>query len=971
MSDSETSTISRSQSTSSFNDTGATIMSSETSKSPSSEKNSSIDSTDDETSKLDSDVSKSRPQTPPPHSNVTSSNNKDAITDSEIVPTSATESSEPNSQGNSVNHNSTNSTVTSATDHADEFYTPASHKSIRTPTSTRSPDGSRTESKPIDPVILQVITNTEAQNMALDFFHGTANFITTDNYASWMGDEGTLQADTRSAYMELFSWTGKSILGALRDLCDRLYMKGESQQLNRLMESFSNAWFKMNPQNGFYDSNVVYTIAYALLLLNTDLYAADHTNTKKISKSKFVSNTIESIKTAHAFSKKANETSEKSRNEPISASTKTTTSDSKASEDVSTPLPNLNSHNNKLENRKSSFSYSSSTLVGTSFKEDTTVLVNGCPVAPLTKEWYFTLESVLKVYYTSVYKDALELYRAEEIESQKRLQGVSSMSSRANSVSTTGTSLSQPYGSGLMPSISMTPSLRASSSTSSSSSSILGRLTGFNRLRPGRHSHHDFNQSRIDFGSDFGHSASRSNTGTDTFRRDSFGSLFSMESSFSGFHYPRQAVGFAGLLLSSMNKDDDAASNSFPEDSFADFSQIEAELAKEVELELHGAPWAKEGLLKYRPYIDPSTGKKSKRKDWMEVFVVVQRGQLKMFSFDTKPGSATVVNSSRNINSLSRYNKDKKSTVDNVGAGNWMEKATLVDGYHLCHTMAQELPPTKKTRGFSSLWSLTLPQQGVLVFEAGTREIAKEYVYTCNYWAGRLSKEPFDEPVSSMEYGWGHALEALDTDEPTANSTANVGATVTNSSTSSSASSSSNNSNRYPGDKVTIREWRPSSQSLIVSDLNEETQYQNLKDYLISAEKNLYQHNVIRSKLSQAYSPNSSNLHKAFGNWERKSQYLLQQLVRYKIYVEALERAIKDKKDYDNDDKASSSDVNNNNTTTSISSSTVFDSESYNNKFSDDADSNSFGEIENRQKSPSSPFIHHHHQLETLDEKEV
>src|SRR5258708_23088069 len=96
--------------------------------------------------------------------------------------------------------------------------------------------------------------------------------------------------------MELFDFKSKSILISLRLLCDKLYMKGESQQLNRIIEAFSQAWVKKNSNHGFHDSNVVYTISYALILLNTDIYTAHHSVTKKTSKHTFVHNTLESIR---------------------------------------------------------------------------------------------------------------------------------------------------------------------------------------------------------------------------------------------------------------------------------------------------------------------------------------------------------------------------------------------------------------------------------------------------------------------------------------------------------------------------------------------------------------------------------------------------------------------------------------------------------------------------------------------------
>lgn len=50
------------------------------------------------------------------------------------------------------------------------------------------------------------------------------------------------------------------------------------------------------------------------------------------------------------------------------------------------------------------------------------------------------------------------------------------------------------------------------------------------------------------------------------------------------------------------------------------------------ELALLGAPWAKEGMLSRKQYWE-SAKRRAKSKAWMEVFVVIQRGQLSMFTF--------------------------------------------------------------------------------------------------------------------------------------------------------------------------------------------------------------------------------------------------------------------------------------------------------------------------------------------------
>jgi PH and SEC7 domain-containing protein len=74
------------------------------------------------------------------------------------------------------------------------------------------------------------------------------------------------------------------------------------------------------------------------------------------------------------------------------------------------------------------------------------------------------------------------------------------------------------------------------------------------------------------------------------------------------------------------------------------------------ELALLGAPWAKEGMLCRKQYWE-STGKRAKSKTWMDVFVVIQKGELNMFTFgEHENGSAQV-----------------------VGGGNWLVRGALID----------------------------------------------------------------------------------------------------------------------------------------------------------------------------------------------------------------------------------------------------------------------------------------------------
>jgi hypothetical protein len=67
--------------------------------------------------------------------------------------------------------------------------------------------------------------------------------------AAWLGNPD--RALVRKAYMEFFDWSNMNILAALRSLCSKITLKGETQQVDRVLEAFSSRWCECNPNHGF------------------------------------------------------------------------------------------------------------------------------------------------------------------------------------------------------------------------------------------------------------------------------------------------------------------------------------------------------------------------------------------------------------------------------------------------------------------------------------------------------------------------------------------------------------------------------------------------------------------------------------------------------------------------------------------------------------------------------------------------
>ena len=113
------------------------------------------------------------------------------------------------------------------------------------------------------------------------------------------------------------------------------------------------------------------------------------------------------------------------------------------------------------------------------------------------------------------------------------------------------------------------------------------------------------------------------------------------------------ALGFASNLSHTIireQREDDEHSLRSDDSSSTNISITDEELA------LLGPPWAKEGMLCRKQYWE-STGKRAKSKAWMDVFVVIQKGELSMFIFGDHGGVGS-------------------GAV--VGGGNWL--VSLIDG---------------------------------------------------------------------------------------------------------------------------------------------------------------------------------------------------------------------------------------------------------------------------------------------------
>ncbi|ROV90972.1 hypothetical protein VSDG_07715 [Cytospora chrysosperma] len=727
---------------------------------------------------------------------------------------------------------------------------------------------------------------------AQQIFDGKEDFLPKDKAASWMGEEGVIRQRVLRVYMDLYDFTAKNIVTCLREVCNRLVLRAETQQVDRILVAFSNRWCDCNPNHGFRSIDVIHTICYSIMLLNTDLHMADIEH--KMTRSQFIKNTMTTIRQALADS-------------------------APDAFDRPSILPgkggNLDEGRRSGEHERSSFrnSFVKLPMRAASALGDAPAELEDCgplvktPFDGPLKAWESQMEIVLKDTYTSIKEERLPLFGAEQPTGDHHGNlSVMGMLKRSPSV------LSKAPSEGTTMRGRVADSMRASNSRWSSKS----------RSRPRGFGSGGLSSSRTSF--DDGQSIWSPVESAATWSRGSLGrtqASLSMDS--FGSHYSRgegyqQSMGFANALSQAIIREDPMGSVT----SLVSEDGKPTQLLEDESLELAGPPWVKEGMVVHKHHLD-GVDKKSKDRNWSEVFAVIQKGTMNIFSFSPNKSTARRGHKAQN---------HKKGAV--VGGGNWQDNATNLGSWNLRLTLASALPPPGYSKQRPHVWALSLPTGAVHLFQVGTPEICKEFVTTANYWSARLSTHPLVGGISNMEYGWsdnvvnsalvtamnqpttgpGEKGAGLGATTGTATSRQRSGSAVGRSSLHSRGSSfrsassfdfgatqrtgsRGDPSSKLPGDRVTISEWTPPTQSMRASNAPEAQQLQTLLTYVKSIEDELQQHNVLRSSMLLAFNPRGPNMQKAMANWERKSSYLLREIVKFRTYVDCLQHAETRKKE--------------------------------------------------------------------------
>ncbi|KAI4193304.1 MAG: hypothetical protein LQ346_003960 [Caloplaca aetnensis] len=753
---------------------------------------------------------------------------------------------------------------------------PASSRRPRVPIEiqTASEMPTNTSSDPKSPDFDATLPFREDRVLAQRVYEGDEDLVAKPKAAAWLGEAGPDRARVRRAYMELFDWQSLNILAALRDFCGRLLLKGETQQVDRILDAFSSRWCACNANHGFKATDVVHTICYSILLLNTDLHVADIE--QKMTRAQFIKNTLPTIRRVaadaapEAFeSKRASTLPTKNWAESPSGRSGSPTlrresSEGRRSYEGPRPSYRLSSRPSDQAAQVVRLSESPTPLDYDAVTDDCGPLVK-TPFHGKMSTWEVQIEIVLKDFFNSIRQERLPLHRFDDKESAEPPPPAS------HSLSAITSNMLRRTPSMLSKAGSEHTSFRGRPTESRLGT---GKWTSKGRSRPRLYPSSTMGSSRTSLEDQ---SSAWTPSGSSTWSKYSLSktqtsmSVNSYSSSFPSTGY-QQSIGFANALSQAIIREEGVMDPS--EDTLKALPLLEDE-----SLELAGAPWAKEGILKHKHHLE-AMDKKSKDRNWVESFAVIERGWMRLFSFNM------------NAKSMRVKAKHQKALGGVVGGGNWMDSAEDLGKFLLRQTIASALPPPGYSKARPHVWALSLPNGAVHLFQVGTPDIVKEFVTTANYWSARLSKEPLVGGVSNIEYGWSESVinsALLQQENHAPSNVGNARPSLQNSIRSSLDQGSVRP--KLPGDRTAISDWTPPQQSMVASVLLEVDQLRALTTYVKNIEEELQKHNELRGPMSLAFSLRHPNSFKAMANWERKSSYLLKEIVKFTTYIDCLQAA--------------------------------------------------------------------------------
>lgn len=590
---------------------------------------------------------------------------------------------------------------------------------------------------------MEVSGNEELKGIALRLYNEEFLSINAEEYTQFLASQDPECVVICDLYMNLFQWN-KDLLKSTRMLCLKLHLKGESQEIDRILSAFTRAYIRQHPDNVFcsQDFERIYIVLYSLILLNTNLHNAEVGKKSKISEMDYVGNTLSTFmqqnrslkslsikqriqieKELHAFYADLAHNQLFLKTDEVLASKRMLMVSKRMS--VAEAVMSSNQGERDFEARLQHQD---------SIK--TPYTINNAAFA--LHQCDITVQSSAQSIQLS-YTDRRQLSMLSRASAKSHVNSSSAGTRNASQASvgfTRALALEVPLNRA-----SAANTLRAAQNDSNlahrSSRALL--MTKESCVSLDRTD--DFSMVSFDENPDFNidldllcHPQEKK------FNINYFQDSIDLKLELQGSPYLKEGL----LKLKIFNNDN------------ADTTLIDVDTASVLELSIN----LRSGVLGFFRSMTGSKPSRSKAplvsggrfQKPVEYFVVVSKGELRLYSFDPKVVKKQQKNE-HGLYSHSRYN-------ENVGDGNWLKNAAQVGTFNLCSTVARVERAAGNVSGLKPTWMLIFPKvskkpQKRFVFEAGTTEVATEFVNTCNFWASKITAvPPLEETVSSIEYGW-------------------------------------------------------------------------------------------------------------------------------------------------------------------------------------------------------------------------
>jgi len=676
---------------------------------------------------------------------------------------------------------------------------------------------------------------------------------------------------------------------AFRRLCEKLFLRAETQQIDRVLTAFSERYFECNPDSVFGSSDAIHSVVFSILLLNTDLHIADIQ--ERMTRQQFVRNTLSVIA----------DSDPDTHSMPVQDDSRSSFSIAPSELTRSTDAVPQSLSRGQRRNSISSYlgGRAKQTLSVTNLEDSSDAMHQDVP-RPATamgggKPREAEIEAMLRDIYAAVKSERILLPTPETGAAPSPMAGGRRKLAKGND--------------------------RMTALKRGSIRGIQGLLGGIGS-----------NQSLLDPSA----SPNLSRSSVDSWGRTSGADRGRMLSP-----VPTTTPGFASTLTQTIIKesmDEDAAA------SGTNFSPTAETPADEEEdddkLALAGPPWAKEGSLTRKHYWE-SAGKRAKDKNWTEMFCVVSKGTLSMFRFDGGGSSATKGRASAAV--LGGGNWLSNATcLGEISLAHSLANALPPPGYNKArpHVFALTLPGGKVYFFQTGHEELVNEWVGTCNYWAArqSKEPLPGGVSNMEYGWNKVLPRPADDDYEELDsfsnppdasIYQGTSLDGQMTALSAASSQQHLGQAKSidtrsirsgisskprssqtrpyaspspssrdlSSSTTLSISSpppsisTSSGAGFLNNERIFINEWRTPQLPTVPSTLSEERQLARLEKQVETIEAELTLHNELRQPMLSLYSPKGQNYTKALANWERKSNHLLQELIMYQNYVEALKRS--------------------------------------------------------------------------------